>query len=85
MEGQTDRQTDGWVITLQGWGDGVGRSEGPADSGTDSCAVQGAATFMRPERTTGLGTRLHHGTNIRQSDLLVNLSSDELTGVFCVM
>lgn len=63
-DGRTDRQLDRQVVTLQGWSDDVGRSEGPADSGTDSCAVQGAATLMRPERTTGLRTRVHHGTNI---------------------
>lgn len=45
------------AVTLQGWGDGVSGSEGPADPGTDSRAVKGAATFMRPERTAGLRTR----------------------------
>lgn len=43
-------------ITLQGRGDGVGQFEVPTDSGADSCAVQGASTFMRPEWTTGLRT-----------------------------
>lgn len=46
-------------ITLQGGGHGVGMFEVPADSGADSCAVQGASTFMRPEWTTGLRTQSH--------------------------
>lgn len=69
-----DRWMDGWVmdgwvmdgwmdgcalITVQGGCDGVGQSEVSADSGTDSCAVQGASTFMRPEWTTGLRTHSH--------------------------
>lgn len=67
MVGQKDdRGMDRQAITLQGWGDGVSGSEGPADPGTDSRAVKGAATFMRPERTAGLRTRWDKcGTNVR--------------------
>lgn len=47
---------DGW-ITLQCRCDGVGRPKVSADSGTDSCAVEGASTFVRPERAAGLRTQ----------------------------
>jgi len=51
---------DGWMyvlcITLQGRGDAVGQSEAPADPGTDSGAVEGAATLMGPEGAAGLRT-----------------------------
>lgn len=69
MVGQKDdRGMDRQAITLQGWGDGVSGSEGPADPGTDSRAVKGAATFMRPERAAGLRTRWDKcGTNVRAS------------------
>ena len=44
------------VVTLQGGGDGVGQSEVASDPGADPGAVQGASTFMRPERTASLRT-----------------------------
>ena len=64
-----DRRIEGSLwITLQGGSDGVGRSEVPTDSGADPGAVEGASTFMGPERTTGLRTHPHteEMKNIRQ-------------------
>lgn len=61
---------DGWMdvlITLQCGCNSVGQSEVSADSGTDSCAVQGASTFVRPERTTGLRTHSQTASNERQA------------------
>lgn len=69
---------DGWmdggvVVTLQGGGDGVGQFEVASDPGADPGAVQGASTFMRPERTASLRTHStdekHMRTQVCESHL----------------
>ena len=41
-------------FTLKGRRDGFGKLEAFVNPGADACAVVGASTFVRPQRTTGL-------------------------------
>lgn len=41
-------------FTLKGRRDGFGELEAFVNPGADACAVVGASTFVRPQRTTGL-------------------------------